>query len=176
MNYGCQYPWKRCECVNPWASAQHTCVGVNPCVKAGPVCMCEGVHLCGFSTESFSSKFRGCFIFFKTCSYLSSSILPGVFSHDKNYLYIIYIYRFAAFPHTKDSFTDSVFLFSSLPSSSLPVLPFFYKDSNMMALSLCLFLPPHFHCLVSHSAYKFSANKTSLFRGSVRSSSSNIFK
>ena len=167
MNYGCWYPRKTYECVLPWASAQGACAGVNPCMKAGPVCMHGGIHLC---------RFRGCFMFFKTSSYLSSSILPGVFSHDKNYLHIIYIYRFAAFPCAKDIFTDSVFLFSSFPSSSLPFLLFFYKNSNTITFSLYLFLPPHFHCLVSHSAYKFSANKTSLFRGSPRSSSNNIFR
>lgn len=74
------------------------------------------------------------------------------------------------------TFLQTLFLFSSLPSSSLPFLHFFYLNSNTITFSLYLFLLSHFHCIVSHSAYEFSANKTSLFRGSPRSSSNNTFK
>lgn len=49
-----------------------------------------------------------------------------MFSHDKNYLHIIYIYRFASFPSAKDIFKDSVFPYPSTPSSSLP--PSSYKN------------------------------------------------
>lgn len=57
-------------------------------------------------------------MFFKTRSYLSSSILPGVFSHDKNYLHIIYIYRFAAFLVPKTFLQTPCF--SSPPFPPLP--------------------------------------------------------
>lgn len=67
-------------------------------VSAGPDCRPDGSHGAGwFSTLEFSPALGGCFILSRTRSYLPSSILPGVFSHDKHYAHIIYIYRLASF-------------------------------------------------------------------------------
>lgn len=120
--YGRQYPWKRCECGNPLAYAQ--------------VCRCESTHECSACLYAWRQasmqiqpfiilpKSTGCFILFRTRFYLSSSILLGVFSHDKIYLHIIYIYRFASCPRAKDIFLPVVSLL--FPSLLFP--PFFYTS------------------------------------------------
>lgn len=121
--------------------------------------MHEGSHLCRFCIESLSSKFRGCFIFFKRRSYLSSSILPGVFSHDKSYLHIIYIYRFAAFPCATDIFYRFCVSLLLPSSSSHPFLPSFYRNSNTITFSLYLSPSPHLHYLCVTLPIKFLQTK-----------------
>lgn len=115
------------------ASARGTCAGVDP--WEGRSCLYARRHssLC---VLIILLQVQRMLHVFQDASYLSSSILPGVFSHDKNYLHIIYIYRFAAFLCQRHFYRLRVSS-SLLPSllSSLPFLLFFSKNSNTITLS-----------------------------------------
>lgn len=74
-----------------------------------------------------------------------------MFSHDKNYLHILYIDRFTSFPSAKDIFKDPAFPYPSSPSSSLR--PSAYKNVTYdsifpLPVSSSKFPPPcESHCL-----------------------------
>lgn len=134
-------------CIYPQARPQHICVGVNPCMKAGPSGGTEALVHADLPLNHSPSCPEDASYFFKTRSYLSSPTLPGVFSHDKNYLHIIYIYRFAAFPSAKDIFRDSVFPYPSPTSSHLEERNFRFHFPFTCVSSSPLALPRESHCL-----------------------------